>query len=51
MAGDAPLLERLAKLPAVPAAAAVELLERLHGRKPIRSSGRSSASTRTGTWA
>src|SRR5256885_9587965 len=29
MAGDAPLLERLAKLPAVPAAAAVELLERL----------------------
>ena len=29
MAGDAPLLERLAKLPAVPAAAALELLERL----------------------
>lgn len=29
MAGDAPLLERLAKLPAVPAAAAVELIERL----------------------
>jgi hypothetical protein len=29
MAGDAPLLERLAELPAVPAAAAVELLERL----------------------
>src|SRR5262244_4264650 len=29
MAGDAPLLERLARLPAVPAAAAVELLERL----------------------
>src|SRR2546429_9989159 len=29
MAGDVPLLERLAKLPAVPAAAAVELLERL----------------------
>jgi hypothetical protein len=29
MAGDAPLLERLAQLPAVPAAAAVELLERL----------------------
>ena len=29
MAGDAPLLERLAKLPALPAAAAVELLERL----------------------
>src|SRR3989441_3461494 len=29
MAGDAPLLERLATLPAVPAAAAVELLERL----------------------
>src|SRR5712671_348437 len=29
MAGDAPFLERLAKLPAVPAAAAVELLERL----------------------
>ena len=27
MAGDAPLLERLAKLPAVPAAAAVELIE------------------------
>src|SRR2546427_10967129 len=29
MAGDAPLLERLAKLPAIPAAAALELLERL----------------------
>src|SRR5205809_8067575 len=29
MAGDAPLLERLATLPAVPAAAAVELLERV----------------------
>lgn len=29
MAGDAPLLERLARLPAVPAAAAVSLLERL----------------------
>src|SRR3989442_9943252 len=29
MAGDAPLLERLAKLPAVPAAVALELLERL----------------------
>ena len=29
MAGDAPLLERLAKLPAVPAASAVEVLERL----------------------
>ena len=29
MAGDAPLLERLAKLPAVPAAGAVGLLERL----------------------
>ena len=29
MASDAPLLERLAKLPAVPAAAAMELLERL----------------------
>lgn len=29
MAGDAPLLERLARLPSVPAAAAVELLERL----------------------
>src|SRR6059036_1335307 len=29
MAGDAPLLERLAKLPAVPAAAALELLERI----------------------
>jgi len=29
MAGDAPLLERLAQLPAVPAAAAVQLLERL----------------------
>jgi len=29
MAGDAPFLERLAKLPAVPAAAAVDLLERL----------------------
>ena len=29
MAGDAPLLERLASLPAVPAAAALELLERL----------------------
>jgi hypothetical protein len=29
MAGDAPLLERLAKLPSVPAAAALELLERL----------------------
>jgi len=29
MAGDAPLLERLAKLPAVPAAEAVGLLERL----------------------
>jgi len=29
MAGDAPLLERLATLPAMPAAAAVELLERL----------------------
>ena len=29
MAGDAPLLERLAKLPAVPAAAALDLLERL----------------------
>lgn len=29
MAGDAPLLERLARLPAVPAAAAASLLERL----------------------
>src|SRR5437879_9709283 len=29
MAGDAPLLERLAKLPPVPAAAIIELLERL----------------------
>jgi hypothetical protein len=29
MAGDAPLLERLAAMPAVPAAAAVQLLERL----------------------
>src|SRR5215467_9977098 len=29
MAGDAPFLERLAKLPAVPAAGAVDLLERL----------------------
>src|SRR5262249_37289074 len=29
MAGGAPLLERLAQLPAVPAAAAVQLLERL----------------------
>ena len=29
MAGDAPLLERLAKLPPVPAAEAVDLLERL----------------------
>jgi hypothetical protein len=29
MAGDAPLLERLAKLPPVPAAGAVDLLERL----------------------
>src|SRR6266536_3437300 len=29
MAGDAPLLERLSKLPAVPASAAVELLDRL----------------------
>src|SRR5262249_33807101 len=29
MAGDAPLLDRLARLPAVPAAAAGELLERL----------------------
>jgi hypothetical protein len=29
MAGDAPLLDRLAQLPAVPAASAVELLERL----------------------
>jgi hypothetical protein len=29
MAGDAPLLERLAKLPSLPAAAALELLERL----------------------
>jgi len=29
MAGDAPLLERLAKLPAVPAAGAVDLLESL----------------------
>src|SRR6266545_1297258 len=29
MAGDAPLLERLAKLPAVPAAVALELLKRL----------------------
>jgi len=30
MAGDVPLLERLAQLPAVPAAATVALLERLH---------------------
>ena len=29
MAGDAPLLERLAKLPAVPAADALSFLERL----------------------
>jgi hypothetical protein len=29
MAGDVPLLERLAQLPAVPASAAIELLERL----------------------
>jgi len=36
MAGDAPLLERLAKLPRFPAAAALELLERLAQRRPIR---------------
>ena len=29
MAGDAPLLERLAQMPAVPAAEATDLLERL----------------------
>src|SRR2546427_4256915 len=34
MAGDAPLLERLAKLPAIPAAAALELLERLATPEP-----------------